>query len=184
MTRLLRTIVVAAPFLAVLPVMGAADAPYAGQDTRAIAALSEDDVADLLAGRGWGFAKPAELNGYPGPAHVLELAEPLELTETQIVAVEAAFATMADRARDLGAQFVEAEAALDQAFAGGELDAAEMQALTKRAGSLRAELRAVHLAAHLEIKPLLSPHQIMMYNRLRGYGAEGEGGHDQHQHQH
>jgi hypothetical protein len=41
-------------------------APYAGQDQREIKSLSAQDVTDLLAGSGWGFAKPAELNGYPG----------------------------------------------------------------------------------------------------------------------
>ena len=39
-----------------------------------IKSLSQDDQSALLAGRGMGLARPAELNGYPGPAHVLELA--------------------------------------------------------------------------------------------------------------
>ena len=45
----------------------AADLPYAGQQTRAIKALSDDDIAALRAGEGMGMAKAAELNGYPGP---------------------------------------------------------------------------------------------------------------------
>ena len=48
--------------------------PYAGQQTRAIKALSPEDLAGLLNGEGRGMAKAAELNGYPGPVHVLELA--------------------------------------------------------------------------------------------------------------
>jgi hypothetical protein len=48
--------------------------PYAGQQTRAIKALSPEDLAGLLNGEGMGMAKAAELNGYPGPVHVLELA--------------------------------------------------------------------------------------------------------------
>jgi len=43
--------------------------PYAGQEKRQISSLSQQDVDDLLGGKGWGLAKPAELNGYPGPAH-------------------------------------------------------------------------------------------------------------------
>ena len=61
---------------------------YVGQQTRAIKSLSEQDVDDLLAGRGTGFAKAAELNGYPGPAHVLELREPLTLSEAQLGATQ------------------------------------------------------------------------------------------------
>jgi hypothetical protein len=40
---------------------------YAGQQTRSIKAVSEEDIASLLNGKGMGMAKPAELNGYPGP---------------------------------------------------------------------------------------------------------------------
>jgi hypothetical protein len=41
--------------------------PYAGLEARAIKALSEQQIADLEAGRGMGMALAAELNGYPGP---------------------------------------------------------------------------------------------------------------------
>ena len=51
--------------------------PYAGEQQRAIKSLSEKDIADLQAGQGMGLAKAAELNGYPGPAHVLEHADAL-----------------------------------------------------------------------------------------------------------
>ena len=47
-----------------------AQTPYAGMQTRPIKALSEQQVADLGAGRGMGLALAAELNGYPGPSHV------------------------------------------------------------------------------------------------------------------
>jgi hypothetical protein len=54
-----------------------AQSPYSGMQTRSIKALSEQQVADLTAGRGMGLALAAELNGYPGPFHVLELADKL-----------------------------------------------------------------------------------------------------------
>src|ERR1700757_2891750 len=57
--------------------------PYAGQQKREIKALSEEDVAGYLGGAGMGYAKAAELNGYPGPMHVLELGDRLELTDEQ-----------------------------------------------------------------------------------------------------
>ena len=43
-----------------------AQTPYAGMQSRPIKALSEQQVADLQAGRGMGLALAAELNGYPG----------------------------------------------------------------------------------------------------------------------
>jgi hypothetical protein len=55
--------------------------PYAGMERRAVKALSEQQTADLKARRGMGLSLPAELNGYPGPAHVLELAEALRLSD-------------------------------------------------------------------------------------------------------
>ncbi|MDZ7748093.1 MAG: hypothetical protein U5K43_03955 [Halofilum sp. (in: g-proteobacteria)] len=48
----------------------AAESPYAGQETRAIASLSPEEVQGYLAGEGKGMARAAELNGHPGPAHV------------------------------------------------------------------------------------------------------------------
>jgi hypothetical protein len=62
--------------------------PYAGLGARTIKALtikalSEEQVADLKAGRGMGLALAAELNGYPGPLHTLEPAEALKLTAEQ-----------------------------------------------------------------------------------------------------
>ncbi|MEL6677997.1 MAG: Spy/CpxP family protein refolding chaperone [Pseudomonadota bacterium] len=155
--------------------------PYAGQETREIARLSPQDVEDLLAGRGWGFAKSAELNGYPGPAHVLELAEALDLTTAQRGQVQAIFDRMNAEARRLGAALIDREAALDAAFESGEIDAATLAALTAAAGEVEAELRAVHLAAHLDTTPLLSRHQIMTYSRLRGYASgQAHGDHSSH----
>ena len=48
--------------------------PYAGLERREVKALSDQQLADLRAGRGMSLALPAELNGYPGPVHVLALS--------------------------------------------------------------------------------------------------------------
>src|SRR5262245_62315440 len=66
----------------------AQEQPYAGYEQRPIKALSREQIADLKAGRGMGLALAAELNGFPGPIHVLELAERLQLTVEQRSAVE------------------------------------------------------------------------------------------------
>ncbi len=156
--------------------------PYAGEESRAIASLSERDIADLLDGKGWGLAKPAELNGYPGPAHVLQLQDRLGLTAEQRSKVEAVFARMAADARSAGAQFIEAERAIDAAFKTGTVDKAMLRQRLAAAEALRAELRRIHLAAHLETAPILTAEQRHAYVTLRGYDMPTLPGHDGHHH--
>ena len=153
--------------------------PYAGQDGRPIASLSDRDIDALLAGEGHGYAKAAELNGYPGPAHVLELADDLNLSDIQRAEVQAIFDGMNAEARSLGAALVEVEAALDSAFESGDMDAATLEELVARSADIEAQLRTVHLEAHLQTKPLMNRHQIMLYNKERGYSDQRgmHGGH-------
>ena len=61
----------------------AAPSPYAGEESRSIKALSAEEIQDYEAGKGMGFAKSAELNGYPGPSHVLALSRDLHLSAEQ-----------------------------------------------------------------------------------------------------
>jgi Spy/CpxP family protein refolding chaperone len=155
--------------------------PYAGQQTRSIKALSPEDVAGLLNGDGLGMAKTAELNGYPGPAHVLALAEELKLTEAQQVQVRAIFDRMNAEAKRLGAELVERERALDELFALGEITPDQLGTETAAISEIQGRLRSTHLAAHLETKPVLGADQIALYSRLRGYGHHNP---PQHQHHH
>lgn len=158
-----------------------APSPYAGQAQRAIKALSEADVADLLAGRGWGLAKPAELNGYPGPIHLIEMREAIGLSDDQMHALTGLFEDMKARARRVGAQYVDAERRLEEAFSARTVDSESLTPLVREAERLRGELRLVHLETHLRTLPLLTHHQVMTYARLRGYGKgphdEDHGGH-------
>ena len=94
-----------------------AQTPYAGMQTRPIKALSEQQIADLGAGRGMGLALAAELNGYPGPSHVLELADKLELSAEQRASMQRLFNSMKAEAMPLGAKLIEQEAELDKQFA-------------------------------------------------------------------
>jgi hypothetical protein len=168
--------------IAAAPVMAsstAASAPYAGQQTREIKALSAAEQADLLAGRGMGLAKAAELNGYPGPAHVLELAEPLALSAEQRQRTQALFDAMAARASSLGQSLIDAERELDRLFANREAEAGRVDAALARIGALQAQVRAAHLQAHIEQAGILEREQIHKYNALRGYDAAG-GPHGDH----
>lgn len=147
--------------------------PYADLLDRDIKALSPDEVEGLLAGKGLGFALPAELNGYPGPLHVLEGAAILGLTDEQRREVEDIRLRMTVQASTLGRRLVEAERALDRLFAGGEATADELDVLTAEAGRLRAAVRAAHLRAHIETRAALTGEQVTHYLRMRGYGGEG-----------
>lgn len=159
------------------PVWGQEVSPCAGEEARAIKALSEEEVRALLAGEGMGLAKAAELNHYPGPRHVLDMADSLELSAEQRAGVEEIRARMSGRARTLGAEIVQAESALDNAFAGGAIDAAGVREATREIARLQGELRATHLLAHVETRAVLTPHQVVTYDRLRGYGTGDHGGH-------
>ncbi len=142
---------------------------YTGQQTRAIKALASEEVQDLLAGRGMGLAKAGELNHYPGPAHVIELRDKLDLTPGQLSAVQASFERMSAAAKPLGAELIERERALDRAFADGTVTGDALAAATAAIGALQGRLRAVHLVAHLETRSVLTPVQIARYDALRGY---------------
>jgi Spy/CpxP family protein refolding chaperone len=154
--------------------------PYAGQELRSIKALSTEDVAELLNGDGLGMAKAAELNGYPGPAHVLALAKELKLTEAQQVQVRGIFDRMNAEAKRLGAELVERERALDGLFASSEITLDQLDSEVAAISEIQRRLRSTHLAAHLETKPVLRADQIALYSRLRGYGHHNP----QHQHHH
>jgi Spy/CpxP family protein refolding chaperone len=145
------------------------DQPYAGQQNRVIKALSDEEIAALREGNGMGLAKPAELNGYPGPAHVLALADKLHLSQGQRQRVAAIHENMKTQARPLGEAVLRHEQALDQLFAKGVATEDSLAAETSVIGRLRGQLRAVHLSAHLTTRALLTPEQIALYQQLRGY---------------
>lgn len=152
---------------------------YADQQRRAIKSLSPEEVDDLLAGRGMGLAKAGELNRHPGPRHVLDLARELALTAEQTRAVRAIFDRMEAEARKLGAEIVAREAALDRRFAAGTVELVALGAETETIGALQGRLRAVHLAAHVETRDVLTPAQVARYDELRGYAGHQGHGHGQ-----
>jgi hypothetical protein len=145
--------------------------PYAGQQQRAIKALSEEEIADLRAGRGMGLALPAELNGYPGPSHVLELAEPLGLTGQQRATVKALFDSMKAEAIPIGQKLLAAETELNRQFVERTITPERLKAATAEIGAIRGELRYTHLKYHISTAALLTSEQIRRYAELRGYAT-------------
>lgn len=150
----------------------AATSPYRQFASREIKALSADELAALREGRGMALALPAELHGYPGPLHTLEHARELGLSDDQRSATQSLMQRHQDEARRLGQAVIDAERALDAAFARREADDARVRALSAEVARLRGELRASHLLAHLEQTRLLAPAQVALYQRLRGYATE------------
>lgn len=159
-----------------------AQSPYAGMQTRLIKALSEQQIADLKAGRGMGLALPAELNGYPGPVHVLELADQLGLSTDQKARVQSLFDSMKAEAVPLGAKLLDQEAALDQQFANHSITPETLKVETAEIGATQGALRNTHLKYHLQTAQILTPHQMQRYAALRGYGSVMPMEH-QHRHQ-
>ena len=158
--------------LAVLTATNAlAQSPYAGFQSRPIKALSEQQIADLKAGRGMGLALPAELNGYPGPAHILELSDKLALSPDKKTRMLKLFSDMKAEAVPVGAKLIEQETALDQQFVSRSITPERLKAATAEIGVTQAELRNTHLKYHLETAQILSPQQMMQYAELRGYGS-------------
>jgi Spy/CpxP family protein refolding chaperone len=154
--------------------------PYAGLEGRGIKALPEQEIGDLLAGRGAGMALPAELNRYPGPRHVLELAAELELSPEQDAETRRLFARMEAEAVPLGEAVVAQEAELDRLFASGTADEGSLRAAVAEAARVRGELRFTHLKYHLAMRRLLTPAQVAAYDAARGYAPgshHGTGGH-------
>jgi Spy/CpxP family protein refolding chaperone len=143
--------------------------PYAGQETRAIKTLSDEEIQALLNGQGIGLAKAAELNHYPGPRHVLDLATQLQLSETQRTETQQIYDRMHREVVRLGALIVDKERELDHLFAAEAVDSETLRNLTKQIAQLQGDLRLVHLQAHVEMKRVLSREQIDKYDALRGY---------------
>ena len=160
----------AVAFLAALAVPAAAQHHgYHGQESRDIKALSAEEVKQYLAGAGMGYAKAAELNHFPGPMHVLELAAALALTGEQRTATERLMQAHKAEARALGAKLVAAEQALEQLFRSGQVDRGELEKVVATAARLQGEYRLAHLETHRRMRALLTDDQVKRYDALRGY---------------
>jgi Spy/CpxP family protein refolding chaperone len=148
--------------------------PYAGHEQRAIKALSDDEIQALLNGQGMGLAKAAELNHYPGPRHVLDMASQLGLSETQGAETQQIYDRMHREAVRLGNLLIAKERELDRLFASNEIDEPTLQGVVQAITQLQGELRITHLRAHMDMRHILSPDQIAQYDVLRGYGVSGQ----------
>ena len=117
---------------------------------RGMQAALEESNGVLAQGLGAGLAFPADQNYYPGPLHVLELKKDvLRLT--------------ADR-------LLKAEARLRRLFADGIADEPRVRAATVEIERAWAEVRLVHLFAHLKTRAVLTEEQRRLYHEARWGG--------------
>ncbi len=146
-------------------------ASYAGQEQRAIKALSDDEAKQYLSGAGMEYAKAAELNRYPGPMLVLELADKLKLSSEQRAQTTQLMGAHKAEARDLGRKVVAAERELDELFRSARANEAELAAKVRAAAAARGEYRLSHLDTHRRMRALLTDEQVVRYDALRGYAS-------------
>lgn len=147
---------------------------YVGQETREIKALPQNDIEGLLKGEGTpfgGMAKPAELNGYPGPRHVLDAIEvgEFEITDKQQVQIQNMYREMNTQAIILGKQIVAIERRIDDSFSNKTVTEENLRKNISSSAELYKQLRFLHLKYHLQMLNILTPQQIEQYNTLRGY---------------
>jgi hypothetical protein len=154
--------------------------PYAGMQARSVKSLSDEQMADLRAGRGMGLALAAELNGYPGPSHVLEHADALRLSDEQRSRVRELFDTMKAEAIPIGRELVARESELDRAFADRTITPERLTATITAIGETQSRLRATHLKYHLLTPAILTESQVRQYAELRGYAGGAHGHHPRH----
>lgn len=149
--------------------------PYAGATQSEGTILTADEIGQLRNGEGMGLARAAELNHWPGPKHVLDLATEMGLETSREARIREIFEAMHAAAVSKGEEIISVERHLATAFASGEVDAERVGRMTGHLASLRGELQAIHLTAHLETRSVLTDEQVSLYDRLRGYGPPDGG---------
>ena len=118
------------------------------------------------------MAKAAELNGLPGPAHLLEMKEGIDLNAEQVRAIENSYKRMKRQAIPLGHELIELERQLNDHFANRTISDDSLRKLLQKISQVYAKLRFVHLSTHLKTPEILTPEQITLYNKLRGYSTD------------
>ena len=132
------------------------------------------DKEGLLKGLGMGLAEIAEINNFPGPKHTLDLKNELGLTRDQLKKTEALDKVVASAALAKGEEIVLAEEELTKLFEAGTISEKVLRSKLEEIGKLRADLRFIHLQAHVRMKQILMPDQVKRYAELRGHEAKHE----------
>ncbi len=158
--------------------------PYRQQAETGLRGLGAKEIAELRAGTGMGLARAAELNGYPGPSHLLDAvkAGQFQASPEQVRRVQEIFDGMKSNAQRVGAQIIDEEARLEAAFHGATITETDLRSRVARIATLQGELRVIHLGAHLVTSAILSDVQVARYNELRGYTTHQPNHEPSHKH--
>jgi len=151
--------------------------PYSGEEMRGIKSLSQSDREGLLKGEGTpfgGMAKLAELNGFPGPRHVLDMAQEIELTESQENEIKKLYEEMKEQAIVLGEKIIGLEQEMNDGFANETIAPDELEAKLIESAETYGQLRFVHLKYHFLTKDILTTEQVQKYNEFRGYTGDSD----------
>lgn len=141
------------------PAQPPGDAAKARPLPRAVSALAAEEIAALKQGSGLSFALAAELNGWPGPDHVLAHEAELRLSADQKARLKGIVDALRRKAIALGAAYISAEERLADAFRSGAAQPVTLARLVRQAEEARADLRLAYLAAHLETAQVLTADQ-------------------------
>lgn len=165
------TALLATSFSSMLSAAPVYQSDYVGQEKRVIKSLSKDDIEQLKQGKGWGLAKAAELNGMPGPVHILQMKDKISLTTKQEVKIRDLYKDMKTKAIPLGNKLIELEKELNDSFANRTITKELLNKQLDAIAEVHKQLRYVHLVTHLMTPDILTAEQIEQYNQLRGYNS-------------
>ena len=132
---------------------------------------------NLGEGRGFGMAFVADQHGYPGPLHVVELKDRLNLTPEQETKAQTLLAAMFAESRPKSERLLEAERKLRSLFNEGKADEASIRAAMAEVERARSDVRLVHLMFHLKTRDLLTDEQRRLYHEARWSGHRPMGPH-------
>jgi Spy/CpxP family protein refolding chaperone len=116
-----------------------------------------------------GHGRAAELNHYPGPGNVLDLADELGLAPTQVQQVSAIEERLRSEAVPLGRQLLDEERRLEASFAKDKAAPETILTLSNAISDTEAQLRTAHLTAHVATRAVLTDAQLARYEYLQGY---------------
>jgi hypothetical protein len=92
--------------------------------------------------------------------------------------VQGLFDAMKAEAVASGERVIAGETELDRLLAEKRITPESLKASTAAIAATHGELRAAHLRYHLSTPESLTPHQVHMYARPRGYGPRDGSAHD------
>jgi len=158
---------------------GQAEGGMQGMGGGMLGGVSEQEKEALLKGAGLGAGMIAMMNGYPGPKHVLEMGDELELTAEQRESIGTIYGNVKAKSVELGTELVEKDEALAALFTSGSVSTGDVEKLAREIGELQGRVRAEHLNAHVETFDALTPAQREQLSSMQGmhqmHQGSGEG---------